>query len=177
MDRDAGRPGSPGKKRGWEYEGNFSPAGQGRGSARRPWSIFDGTNTLTAGKNIGVRVHGKATRACPQKSLNVYLRGEYGEKRNSINALIPSAAPRQRRQYDLVFQSFVLRNGGNDWERLNSRMSFCRSCYPNGAAVRRYDLRWCLSTGNTGAFYTLCEKIRQKLYRAALPEGSPRIMW
>ncbi|MBI2966825.1 MAG: CotH kinase family protein [Bacteroidetes bacterium] len=57
----------------------------------------------------GIRIHGDATRAFPQKSLRIHFRKKYGKK-PFYRQLFPddTASP---------FSALVLRNSGNDWDR------------------------------------------------------------
>lgn len=68
---------------------------------------FNGDGTLGFQQNIGIRINGSYTRRLPQKSLRLYARRRYGQKRIQYN-LFP-ALP-----YD-SFKRLVLRNGGNDY--------------------------------------------------------------
>ena len=80
------------------------------GSAwERPGNIefFETGGSLAFAGTIGLRLHGNTTRSRPRKSLRIYARNPYGESvfRHQI---FP--------QKDIErFDTFLLRNGGNDW--------------------------------------------------------------
>ena len=159
------------EKRSWEYEGNFSQRGRAW-ERRASMELFDGTDTLTLQENIGVRVHGKATRACPQKSLNVYLRGEYGKAQLDY-ALIPSAMNSAGNTIT-VFQSFVLRNGGNDWERLKFKDEFLQKLLSERRfAVQAVRPAVVFINGEYWGVYTLCEKYGKSYIEQHYPGISP----
>lgn len=75
--------------------------------------IFE-NGSLSVNQNVGVRIHGGATRVYPQKSLNIYARSEYGASKLDFDLFSGSVT----NQYDgsaiTEFDSFMLRNGGND---------------------------------------------------------------
>ncbi|PYZ95881.1 hypothetical protein CR205_15995 [Alteribacter lacisalsi] len=58
-------------------------------------------------QNVGIRIHGNASRSEPQKTLRLYSRGEYGES-NFVYPFFDG--------YDqTVFNRLLLRNSGNEW--------------------------------------------------------------
>ncbi len=68
---------------------------------------------LAASQNVGIRIHGGATRSYPQKSFKVSARKEYGAVKLQYDLFSGNVST-----YDgtpiTVFDSFLLRNGGND---------------------------------------------------------------
>jgi hypothetical protein len=94
-------PGSP-----WHQQGNFTQRGD---EWERPVRIdfFESDGALALSQNAGMRIHGGATRALPQKSLRLYARSGYGESSFNYRFF-------QDRETSL-FKRIVLRNGGNDW--------------------------------------------------------------
>ncbi|MBR6996704.1 MAG: CotH kinase family protein [Ruminococcus sp.] len=96
----------------WTIPGNYSQRG-------REWEreaeiqFFEGGQPVIS-QNVGIRIHGGATRSYSQKSFNVYARSDYGAPKleydlfpgNVKNAIDDSPVT--------VFDSFTLRNGGND---------------------------------------------------------------
>lgn len=77
--------------------------------------FFEQDGTLAFGQNIGVRIHGGATRSYPQKSLRLYARGPLDRERYFRHAVFHgllkagSGEPLDR------FKRLLLRNSGNDW--------------------------------------------------------------
>lgn len=80
------------------------------GSAwERPGNIefFETDGSLAFAGTIGLRLHGNTTRSRPRKSLRIYARNPYGESVFQ-HRIFP--------QKDIErFDTFLLRNGGNDW--------------------------------------------------------------
>jgi len=70
--------------------------------------IKDGESKFS--ENIGVRVYGGGSRIYAQKSLAIFAKDRYGAK--SINYKLFPDKP-----FIKKVKSFVLRNGGNEWER------------------------------------------------------------
>ncbi|MBT6744920.1 MAG: T9SS type A sorting domain-containing protein [Flavobacteriales bacterium] len=67
-------------------------------------------NSLAISRNLGVRIHGGATRNHAQKAIRFYARDEYGKK-NLEYPLFGEAGPTS-------FKRFMLRAGGNDGETM-----------------------------------------------------------
>ncbi|MBQ9250006.1 MAG: CotH kinase family protein [Oscillospiraceae bacterium] len=99
----------------WHPVANFSQSGEAW-ECPASLELFDGTCTLTLQENIGIRVHGGASRNYSQKSLSLFFRGRYGVDRLSY-PLLPAAVD-QNGEAITVYKSFLLRNGGNDREYL-----------------------------------------------------------
>ncbi|MBR2284653.1 MAG: CotH kinase family protein [Ruminococcus sp.] len=83
---------------------------------------------LALSQNIGMRIHGGATRSSEQKSFNIYARKEYGAEAVEYDLFSSNAVSEAGKIID-KFDSFVLRNGGNDasysrWrDKLNQTLS------------------------------------------------------
>lgn len=75
--------------------------------------IFNGGNSLLE-QNVGIRVHGGYTRRFAQKSLNVYARSEYGASKVEFDLFNGSVFSETTGEQLKKFDSFILRNGGND---------------------------------------------------------------
>ncbi len=73
------------------------------------FEMFETSKERVLNLDAGVKVAGGLTRASPQKSLAVYSRAKYGTR--SMNYRI---FPQKNLQ---SFESIVLRNSGNDWNR------------------------------------------------------------
>ncbi len=61
-------------------------------------------------ENVGVRIYGGGSRVYPQKSLSIFAKDKYGPK--SIKYQLFPDKP-----FIKKVKSFILRNGGNEWER------------------------------------------------------------
>ncbi len=98
----------------WQAPGNYSQRGR---DWERPASIeyFEPDGTLGFVQNIGVRIHGGATRTRDRKSLRLYARSEYDQQNRFSYDIFPGLE-----QYsgsgDLVedYNRLILRNSGND---------------------------------------------------------------
>lgn len=65
-------------------------------------------------ENIGIRIHGNATRSYPQKSFNLYARSEYGASKLNYDIFAGAVKSRSDSKPITEFDSLILRNGGND---------------------------------------------------------------
>ena len=99
----------------WEAIANYSQKGK---EWERPATIqiFDDSNKITIEAPCGIRVHGSASRVYSQRSFNIYFRKKYGQKNLSYN-IIPNNKDIKGDNIT-TYDSFVLRNGGNDTEYL-----------------------------------------------------------
>jgi len=80
------------------------------GSAwERPGNIefFEPDGSLAFAGTIGLRLHGNTTRSRPRKSLRIYARNPFGES-TFQHRIFPQKEINR-------FDTFLLRNGGNDW--------------------------------------------------------------
>ncbi len=77
------------------------------------FSLYSNQGSLVANYNAGVKIFGGWSRALDQRSLSIFARGGYGVSEFEYS-FFPDL------NYD-TFQSFVLRNSGNDWMRSNLR--------------------------------------------------------
>lgn len=78
-------------------------------------------------RNIGIRTHGGFSRQLPQKSLRLYARNDYGDRRFSFPVFLD--------QPELVgHRRLILRNSGNDNGRLMFRDAYVQSLLDGMAA-------------------------------------------
>jgi hypothetical protein len=106
----------------WEYPSNYLMRGD---DAERPAHVefYDQDGRFGFESNTGIRINGNATRGFAQKSLRICFRAKYGEE--SINyPLFPSNSVKK-------FNSFILRNSGNDWDKTMFRDAFMQSLMKN----------------------------------------------
>ncbi|MDI6401757.1 CotH kinase family protein [Balneolaceae bacterium ANBcel3] len=92
----------------------------------RPASMefFDPVDGRVFQQNIGIRIHGGASRAMPMKSLRLYARSEYGQARFEYPFFDhPDSHPdfskleKHNIPDDAVFNRLILRNSGQDFYR------------------------------------------------------------
>jgi len=96
----------------WSMPANYTQKGK---EWERPASIqFFENGSLEHSQDVGIRIHGGATRSYTQKSFNIYARKEYGDSclRYDIFSgnVVSQADGSIVKQYD----SIMLRNAGND---------------------------------------------------------------
>ncbi len=96
----------------WQIPGNFSMRGR---EWERPAMIQiyeDGQLKHT--QNVGIRIHGGASRSCQQKSFNIYARADYGASKFDFNLFDGDLRSEYTGKKIKEFDSFMIRNGGND---------------------------------------------------------------
>lgn len=95
-----------------DYNGNFPYMGANFWQDwERPmaFSFYDTDQNLLFNSQGGAKIFGNYSRANGQRSFSLFARGEYGDKDFDYPLF-------EERKYD-EYQSFVLRNAGNDWIR------------------------------------------------------------
>ena len=95
----------------------FMPANytqKGRAWERPATMQFFEDGQLAAAQELGIRIHGGATRSYPQKSLKVYARKDYGAGKLQYDLFSGAVCSQTDDAPITEFDSFVLRNGGND---------------------------------------------------------------
>ncbi len=102
----------------WYYPSNYLKRGI---NSERPVHIeyFETTGRLGFSIDAGLRINGNATRGYAQKSLRICFRDKYGMGALNYN-LFPKSKTR-------VFNSIILRNSGNDWDKTMFRDAFMQS--------------------------------------------------
>lgn len=106
----------------WEYPANYMLRGS---DAERDAFIelYEPNGKLGFQSNVGIRINGNATRGFPQKSLRVCFRSKYGQPILDYNLFLSNPVKR--------FNSFVLRNSGNDGNKTMFRDAFMQSLMKN----------------------------------------------
>lgn len=101
----------------WQYPGNYLSRGK---NSERPATLqLFGFGSEAVTIDAGLRISGNATRAFSQKSLQVSFRDIYDAPRLDQPLFTDSLAATK--------YSFVLRNGGNDWNKAMLRDAFMQS--------------------------------------------------
>ncbi|WP_026834415.1 CotH kinase family protein [Eubacterium xylanophilum] len=98
----------------YNYQGNYTQKGK---DWERPANVeYIDPATRSAEFNVpaGIRLHGGASRMYTQRSFNVYMKEEYGQK-NLKYPLIPGDLDKDGKQIK-KYKRFMIRNGGNDTE-------------------------------------------------------------
>ncbi|MBO4878386.1 MAG: CotH kinase family protein [Ruminococcus sp.] len=65
-------------------------------------------------QDVGIRIHGGATRSYPQKSFNIYARSDYGLPKLDYDLFRGNVISESDKCPVTEFDTFMLRNGGND---------------------------------------------------------------
>lgn len=92
----------------WEWPANYKQRGM-KWEREASWLLMDRKGETLWEENLGIRIHGNATRAFPQKSLRLTFRKMYGGDEVKNKEQLKGAWPKK-------ISAFVLRNGGNDWD-------------------------------------------------------------
>ncbi len=106
VDADQWRIDNPGEEFAWPFAGNFHRRGV-------EWEypahieLFDQSDKeRVLAQDIGIRIHGGATRSFPMKSLRLYARNRYGN--SHLNHAFFGMQPQ-------AYKRLILRNSGNDF--------------------------------------------------------------
>ncbi|MCW3071653.1 MAG: CotH protein [Bacteroidetes bacterium] len=99
----------------WEYPSNYLKRGD---NSERPVHIefYEPGGKIGFESDAGARINGNATRGFSQKSLRICFDGKYGQEQLEY-PLFPGNPV-------TTFNSFILRNGGNDWNKTMFRDEF-----------------------------------------------------
>jgi hypothetical protein len=101
----------------WDYPANYRSRGD---NSERPVNLqFFGFSQEAFSADAGVRISGNATRGFSQKSLRIVFRKQYGTPLLD-HPLIEGTGV-------TAYNSFVLRNSGNDWDKTMMRDVFMQS--------------------------------------------------
>ena len=106
---------------------------------------------LAASQDVGIRIHGGATRSYSQKSFNIYARGGYGAPKLEYDLFSGKVMSKSVGKPVTVFDTFVLRNGGNDamYTRFSESLS-SRWCQTVSSLLRAWSLALCSLTASSG---------------------------
>ena len=96
----------------WSIPANYTK--KGREWERAAAIQFFEEGHPVAAEDVGIRIHGGATRSYSQKSFNVYARKDYGAPKLEYDLFSGNVKRRSDGTPVTSFDSFILRNGGND---------------------------------------------------------------
>ena len=96
----------------WLIPGNYLNRGR-EWERQARMQIFDGGTEVFSGE-VGIRIHGGASRDSEQKSFNVYTRKEYGTKSIDYDLFDGENTSETGDEPITEYDSFILRNCGND---------------------------------------------------------------
>ena len=96
----------------WLIPGNYLNRGR-EWERQARMQIFDGGTEVFSGE-VGIRIHGGASRDSEQKSFNIYTRKEYGTKVIDYDLYDGENISEAEDEPITKYDSFILRNCGND---------------------------------------------------------------
>ncbi|MGN0580172.1 MAG: CotH kinase family protein [Ruminococcus sp.] len=96
----------------WTIPANYTQKGA-EWEREASMEIFENGSSVLS-QNVGLRIHGGATRSMTQKSFNVYARSEYGASKIDFDLFSGAVSSQSTGKTLDKFDSFMLRNGGND---------------------------------------------------------------
>ena len=96
----------------WLIPGNYLNRGR-EWERQARMQIFDGGTEVFSGE-VGIRIHGGASRDSEQKSFNIYTRKEYGTKVIDYDLYDGENISEAEDELITEYDSFILRNCGND---------------------------------------------------------------
>lgn len=101
----------------WWGNGNFHNRGDEWERAAH-FSFFEPDMTEAVAQDVGIRIHGGASRSLPQKSLRIYARSDYGNS-DLTHRFFPWKSPDS-------YKRLVLRNSGQGflWALVNDGVSY-----------------------------------------------------
>ncbi|MEO9533560.1 MAG: CotH kinase family protein [Crocinitomicaceae bacterium] len=116
--------------------------------------MYDEEGALCFNQNVGINLFGGFSRMLPQKSLAVFARSKYGDKRIRYK-LFPD---RDSKKY----KSFILRNSGGDFLRTHIRDAFMTQlAKPTGVAIQEYRPAVVFINGEYWGIQNIREKISE----------------
>ena len=96
----------------WFLPANYTQ--KGREWEREAFVQFFEGGKLAYSQDVGIRIHGGASRSYTQKSLNIYARKDYGAPKLVYDLFSGNVVSQHSNAPVTEFDSFMLRNCGND---------------------------------------------------------------
>lgn len=116
--------------------------------------MYDEEGELCFNQGVGINLFGGYSRMLQQKSLAVFARSKYGEKRIKY-PIFPE------RDFD-EYKSFIIRNSGGDFQRTHFRDAFMTQlAAPTGVAIQAYRPAIVFLNGQYWGIQNLREKISE----------------
>lgn len=105
----------------WNYPSNYLK--RGNNSERHVYiEFYEPDGSIGFEENAGIRINGSATRGFAQKSLRICFNKKYGVEQLHYHLFKDTIGN---------FNSFILRNSGNDWSKTMFRDAFMQSLMSN----------------------------------------------
>jgi hypothetical protein len=116
--------------------------------------MYETDGELCFNQGVGINLFGGFSRMLPQKSLAIFAREKYGEKRIKY----PIFPERDIKKY----KSFIIRNSGGDFRRTHFRDAFMTQlAAPTGVAIQAYHPAIVFLNGEYWGIQNLREKISE----------------
>jgi CotH kinase protein/Fn3 associated/Lamin Tail Domain len=116
--------------------------------------MYDEEGELCFNQSVGINLFGGFSRMLPQKSLAIFARSRYGEKRINYQ-LFPELKEDK-------YKSFILRNSGGDFLRTHLRDAFMTQlAKPTGVAIQAYRPAVVFLNGEYWGIQNIREKISE----------------
>lgn len=116
--------------------------------------MYDEAGDLCFNQAVGINLFGGYSRMLPQKSLAIFARSKYGEKKIKY-PIFPE------RDFD-EYKSFIIRNSGGDFQRTHFRDAFMTQlAAPTGVAIQAYRPAIIFLNGQYWGIQNLREKISE----------------
>ena len=116
--------------------------------------MYEKDGELAFNQGVGINLFGGFSRMLPQKSLAIFAREKYGEKRIKY----PIFPEREIKKY----KSFIIRNSGGDFRRTHFRDAFMTQlAAPTGVAIQAYRPAVVFLNGEYWGIQNLREKISE----------------
>lgn len=116
--------------------------------------MYETDGELAFNQGVGINLFGGFSRMLPQKSLAIFAREKYGEKRIKY----PIFPERDFKKY----KSFIIRNSGGDFRRTHFRDAFMTQlAAPTGVAIQAYRPAVVFLNGEYWGIQNLREKISE----------------
>ena len=121
--------------------------------------MYDESGELCFNQSVGINLFGGFSRMLPQKSLAIFARSRYGEKRFKYAIF----EDRDSEKY----KSFILRNSGGDFLRTHLRDAFMTQlAKPTGIAIQEYRPAVVFINGEYWGIQNIREKISEHYLHA-----------
>jgi hypothetical protein len=116
--------------------------------------MYDEEGDLCFNQSVGINLFGGFSRMLPQKSLAIFARSRYGEKRINYQ-LFPELKEDK-------YKSFIIRNSGGDFLRTHLRDAFMTQlAKPSGVAIQAYRPAVVFLNGKYWGIQNIREKISE----------------
>jgi CotH kinase protein/Fn3 associated len=139
----------------WRYPGNYLK--RGKNSFRNAELFYFENKNLKFSSKVKLKVSGQATRAFSQKSMNVFIDND--KTNNTLYYRLFENDTLSR------FKNFVLRNGGNDWEKGMMRDALIENYLKkNGYYAPAYKATIVFIDGEYWGIHWLCERLDENYF-------------